>query len=583
MDGETVGVPESNMSLVVSSPEAGADTQSFKILPGLLRPWQPDGLFSRYGELRWPAGNLLVALCYFALGLAVSRYFSAYGLFPAPIWLPASVAVVAAMLGGWRMFPGLFLGSFLINFGVLDSSLPVATLISFANALGPVVAAEAIRRFEPDAGLFSKFSGVVVFIIFAVLLHPAITATGGTLALNLDGAGNLTAMTGTWVSWWLCDSGGTLSFAPCLLLWLRGDRIQETPVRALSRGDATVWAIVAIVVVALFALPPVPLALFAALPFLLVVPLSWIALRTSLRAAYTLVSLASVIAMAGTAAGVGPFHAPSAINPLQMAGELIALLTMTTLTIVALFRERCAAEEASRSKSMLLATTSHDLRTPLNAIIGFADLIRDRRFDSARHHEYASHIHSSGSLLLGMINEILDHAKIEAGKREIRPQWLDARAIADACIEIVAGRAAEKRQIVDVTAAATVRLYADELALRQILLNLLSNAIKFAGNEGRIEIRLTAGADGGAVLEVIDDGIGMDAEELAQAMRPFEQAGLGRRIHAERAHAEAGTGLGLAIVFRLAEMHGASFSISSAPNRGTNVRLGFPTAHSGGN
>lgn len=575
---ETVGVPQNIMSLVVSSPGTEADTQSFRILSSLLRPWQPDGLFSRHGELRWPVANLLVALCYFALGLAVGKYFSAYGLFPAPIWLPASVAIVAAMLGGWRMLPGLFLGSFLINFGFFDSSLVVATLISLANALGPIIAAEGIRRFEPDAGLFSKFSGVVVFIAFAVLLHPAITATGGTLALNLGGFDDLTALTGTWVSWWLCDSGGTLSFAPCLLLWLRRDQIQEMPVRALTRSDATVWVIVAGIVVALFALPPVPLALFAALPFLLVVPLSWIALRTSLRAAYTLVSLASVIAMAGTAAGVGPFHAPAAINPLQMAGELIALLTMTTLTIVALFRERCAAEEASRSKSMLLATASHDLRTPLNAIIGFADLIRDGRFDPQRHREYAGHIHSSGSLLLGMINEILDHAKIEAGKREIRPQWLDARAIADACIGIVAGRAAEKRQIIGVAAAASVRLYADELALRQILLNLLSNAIKFAHEEGRIEIRLNAGADGGVVLEVIDDGIGMDEEELTQAMRPFEQAGLGRR-----AHAEAGTGLGLAIVFRLAEMHGASFSISSAPNRGTAVRLGFPTGHSSDN
>ena len=265
MTGATVGVLKSIMSLVVSSPEAETHTENFRILgfrilPSLLRPWQPDGLFSRHGELRWPVGNILVALCYFALGLAVGKYFSAYGLFPAPIWLPASVAVVAAMLGGWRMFPGLFLGSFLINFSFFDSSLPVAVLISLTNALGPIIAAEGIRGFEPDAGLFSKFSGVVAFIAFAVVLHPAITATGGTLALNMGAPSDLTAMTGTWVSWWLCDSGGTLSFAPCLLLWLRGDQIAETPVRGLTRGDATVWVIVAIVVVALFALPPVPIA-----------------------------------------------------------------------------------------------------------------------------------------------------------------------------------------------------------------------------------------------------------------------------------------------------------------------------------
>ncbi|TDQ83227.1 signal transduction histidine kinase [Dongia mobilis] len=531
---------------------------------------QPD----RLGHLHWFGANLVAALLYFLLGLAVGKYFSAYGLFPAPIWLPASVAVVAAMLGGWRLAPGLFLGSMLINYGYFGSTLPVASLISLTNTLGPILAVALVRRLEPAEGIFSRFSGVVIFILGAVVLHPAITATGGTIALNLDGLHDFTALTGTWVSWWLCDSGGTLSFAPCLLLWLRGERGPEELKRPLTSTDRTVWVAVACVVIGLFALPPAPLALFATLPFLLVVPLSWIALKTSLRAAYTLVSLASVIAMAGTAAGVGPFHAPAATNPLQMAGELIVLLTMTTLTIVALFRERRAAEEASRSKSMLLATASHDLRTPLNAIIGFADLIRGDRDSRDQTREYASYIHSSGSLLLGLINEILDHAKIESGKREISPAWVDARMVAEACIGIVAGRAAEKRQVIGVAAESVVRLYADELALRQIILNLLSNAIKFADVEGRIEVRLGAGSDGGVYLEVADDGIGMDEEELIRALRPFEQGVGGRR------HGESGTGLGLAIVYRLAEMHGAGFSISSAQNRGTVVRISFPAGQS---
>lgn len=570
------------MSLATLSGSEPQFFTRFRDLDASVRHWLEPRL--RTGHARWFVGNLLAALCYFLLGLAVGQYFSAYGLFPAPIWLPSSVAVVAGMLGGWRMLPGLFLGSFLINYNFFGSTVLVATLISLTNALGPVIAAELICRFNGKAGFFNRFTGVVSFTACAVLLHPAITATGGTLALNLSGLADpasldMTALTRTWVSWWLCDSGGTLSFAPCLLLWLRGEQVPDAPPRPLTRTDITVWLLVAVTVIGLFVAPPAPIALFATLPFLFVVPLSWIALRTSLRAAYTLVSLASVIAMASTAAGLGPFHAPASINPLQMAGELIVLLTMTTLTIVALFRERCAAEEASRSKSMLLATASHDLRTPLNAIIGFADLMRGDHAvaDPARNREYAGHIHASGSMLLGMINEILDHAKIEAGKREINPQWLDARAIADACIGIVAGRAAEKSQLIGVQAAAEVRLYADELALRQILLNLLSNAIKFTDAGGRIEIRLSGTAEFGVVLEVADDGIGMNDEELTRALRPFEQAGLGRARDGD-----VGTGLGLAIVYRLAEMHGASFSISSAPNRGTTVRISFSAGHSSG-
>ncbi len=539
------------------------------VLPAWTEMLRADG-----GFLPRLGGNLAAALLYFLLGLAVGKYFAAYGLFPAPIWLPASIAIVAAMLGGWRFFPGLFLGSFLINYGFFDSSLLVASIISLSNALGPILAVVLLRRLNRSTALFSSFAGVVAFIFCAVLLHPVFTATGGTLALNLTGPSDITAITRTWVSWWLCDSGGTLSFAPCLLMWLGGERVPEESSRALTRQDRIVWLGVAIIVVSLFALPPAPIALFATLPFLLVVPLSWIALNTSLRAAYTLVSLASVIAMAGTAAGMGPFHAPASINPLQMAGELIVLLTMTTLTIVALFRERRAAEAATRAKSMLLATASHDLRTPLNAIIGFADLLRGSgrvALSEDRSRDYANHIHASGSLLLGMIDEILDHAKIEAGKRRIEPQMLDARAVVEACLAMLAPRAAEKNLQLGVVAPAEVTLHADELALRKILLNLLSNAVKFTEAGGQIDIRLMSLADGAGVLEGVADGVAMSEEELARVLLPFEQTGTGRKQ-------QGSTGLGLSIVVRLAELHGGKFSITSAPAKGTTVRISFPPA-----
>ncbi|WP_374377615.1 ATP-binding protein [Dongia sp.] len=539
-----------------------------------LRDW----LHADGGFMPCIGGNLAAALLYFLLGLAVGHYFAAYGLFPAPIWLPSSVAVVAAMLGGWRFFPGLFLGSFLINYGYFESSFFVAGLISLTNALGPILAIDLMRRWRGERSLFSTFAGIVAFILCAVILHPAITAGGGTLALNLGGvvdpAWDPDILFKTWTSWWLCDSGGTLSFAPCLLLWLDAERGPEETPRPLQRHERLVWVIVAAIVIGLFVAPPAHFALFATLPFLLVVPLSWIALSTSLRAAYTLVSLASVIAMAATAAGVGPFHAPVTINPLQMAGVLIVLFTMTVLTIVALFRERRAAEEATRAKSMLLATASHDLRTPLNAIIGFADLLRTptrQMLTLERVREYANDIHSSGSLLLGLIDEILDHAKIEAGKREIEPQFIDATGIAAACLDLLSGRAAGKQVSLAVKAQGANALFVDELAMRQILLNLVGNAVKFTEAGGSVEVRLAIRADGGGVVEVADTGVGMSDEELAQVLLPFEQAGSTRQR-------QGGTGLGLTIVLRLVEMHGGRLSISSAPGQGTTVRLSFPAA-----
>src|SRR5262249_25966933 len=109
----------------------------------------------------WAAGNILVTIVYYLFGYAVGTYFAAYGLFPAPMWLPASIALVAATIGGWRLLPGIFLGSVWINAGHFQEPLMVASQISLTNALGPVIGAMTIARLRPSCGLFTRFRGVV--------------------------------------------------------------------------------------------------------------------------------------------------------------------------------------------------------------------------------------------------------------------------------------------------------------------------------------------------------------------------------------------------------------------------------------
>ncbi|MET1026146.1 MAG: ATP-binding protein [Dongiaceae bacterium] len=530
---------------------------------------------SRGGLVYWMTANLAVAAAYYALGFAVGRYFAAYGLFPAPIWLPASVAIVAAVSGGLRLFPGIFLGSFLINHIDFASPVPIAAIISLGNAFGPILCAVLMRRWRPREGYFSRFSGVVVFVLFAVVLHPAITASGGIFALNLGKPLDFASAYRIWVGWWLCDSGGALSFAPTLLLWLGAERMPIGTKRQIGRQDLLVWSGVALVSLALFALPPLPMTLFTLVPFLLVVPLAWIALHTSLGAAYTLASLVSIIAMAGTAAGLGPFHAQGAINALQLAGLLIVLLTMNVLTIVALFCERRAAEEASLSKTMLLANASHDLKTPLNAIIGFADMMRQGVWgpiDNRHYRDYVDNIHASGSLLLNMIRDILDRARIETGKRKLTPKLIDTRPVIETCICMVEMQAKEKQiEIAFTPVVETCPLYADELALRQILLNLLSNAVKFTPPGGRVTIRQELVSRGGGAIEISDTGAGMTEAEQRIALEPFGQVAAASQAD--------GAGLGLPIVARLVELHGGRLSIASRPGKGTTIRVTFPGAH----
>ncbi|MCC6471185.1 MAG: MASE1 domain-containing protein [Alphaproteobacteria bacterium] len=536
------------------------------------------------GPRGWFAFNVLAAAAYSSFGLAVSWFFSAYSLFPSPIWLPSSVAVVAALAGGPRALPGLFVGSLVVNYLVFDPPLYEALIISATNALGPIAGAALTRYLQPGGGLFARFRGVVAFIGCNVLLHPALTAGGGTFAIGLnhglsgtplDGAG----LYSTWLSWWLSDSGGTLFFAPALLLWLGVEKPPTTvglaDAQVTERGDLAVWAAVAAISAALFAPLPHQGSIHWTLPFLLVLPVSWVALRMSLRAAYSLISLVAVIACVGTVAGYGPFRVPGAGNALQLVGLLVVILALNVLTIVALLTERRAAEETSKVKSQFLANMSHDLRTPLNAIIGFADMMRSETYgpmENRRYREYVDHIHESGLMLLGLMNDILDLSKIEAGRRDMKPEMLDWRQVVDAAMFMVRPRAEAKGIALDATAAPSVVVYADDLAFRQILLNLLSNAVKFTPRDGRVSVGLDMGPDGSSVLEVSDNGIGMDASEIRLALEPYGQV---REVTIGR---EPGTGLGLPISMRLAELHGGRLIIHSTRGKGTTVRVIFPPA-----
>ncbi|MDJ0387528.1 diguanylate cyclase [Roseomonas sp. E05] len=325
------------------------------------RLWpQPDAAWCpgwcRAGGARlWLGLNLAVMLGYLGLGCAVGRFFAAYGLFPSPIWLPAGLAAVAAMLGGWRLAPGLFAGSFLVNAIAFGSRPELAALISLGNMLGPLAGATLTRRFRPATGLFTRFGGVIAFLAGAVLLHAGLTAMGGTLAMWLLGDAPPQALPGIFSGWLLCDAGGTFYFAPSLALWLGVERTPSAPQGAgLRLLDGSVWLGTALLALVVFELDLPPRLPSAQLVFLLAVPLSWIALRISLRAAYSLLTLLCVIASAGTVAGHGPFQGEAVDNPMQSVGLLIVLCGMNILTLLALVSERREAELALAEANHLL-------------------------------------------------------------------------------------------------------------------------------------------------------------------------------------------------------------------------------------
>ncbi len=229
--------------------------------------------------------------------------------------------------------------------------------------------------------------------------------------------------------------------------------------------------------------------------------------------------------------------------------------------------------DANRHKSLFLANMSHELRTPLNAILGFSELLSDDttgRFDTDTRRRFLAQIHGSGQHLLGLINDILDLSKVEAGQMDLHKESLQVRAILETVLATIDPLARTKSISVDSQTEDLV-LVADEAKLRQMLLNLLSNAIKFTPSGGRVSIRAKP-VGPWIEISVTDTGIGIAKADLGRLFTEFQQldAGPGRE--------QEGTGLGLALTKRFAELHGGHVSVESEKGKGSTFILRLPTA-----
>ena len=336
----------------------------------------------------------------------------------------------------------------------------------------------------------------------------------------------------------------------------RAEQRRRTPMALLDRwfiGIGTAWATVVLIMVAVL-LAEILLYVFIA------------AFDVPAMMASSFVMAAVITVLVGT---------PIVVYSQFLIRKLIASRRAMRLMTEQLAVARDAAEAADQAKSKFLASMSHELRTPLNAIIGFSEVMRTELLGpmtNPRYRGYAKDINDSGQHLLGIVNDVLDLAKIESGTAQTRGEApVEPLPVIEAALRMIGPTAERERVAIESAIPDKLpALVVSERMLRQILLNLLSNAVKFTEAGGRVS--LTAGRlpVGGLSLAVADTGIGMTTEQVRIALTPFGQVDntLTRR--------HAGTGLGLPLAKAMVELHDGHMTVESRPGQGTTVTIEFP-------
>jgi signal transduction histidine kinase/DNA-binding NarL/FixJ family response regulator len=524
------------------------------------------------------------------------------------IWPASGIALAAVLLFGRRVWPGIWLGSFVVNNWVeYGSGHPLSAgrvaaasaLIGLGATVGTLAGAAMLRRTAGDGGVLDSAAGVIRFLVLGAMLSSVVSPTVGVASLCAFGVQPWALYGPSWWTWWLGDTTGVLVVAPLMLSWWPLPHAAATVAERLEAGLAF-GLLFASSLLAFWGRYPL---VYAVIPILV-----WISVRCGFTGATAASFVVSSVAIVGTIAGRGPFANESLTlnESLLMTQLFLGVVATTTLLLTAAVVERKraetalraahdeldarvrertaeladsnvalreakeAAERSDRAKSSFLANMSHELRTPMNAVLGFAQLLdRDHSLgDEQRRH--IDVILGSGEHLLGLINDVLSLAQIEAGKASLADAPFDLVRMLGGLEAMVRLRAEAKglRLRFDLAPDLPAVVAGDEGKLRQMLLNLLGNAVKFTD---RGEVRLAASwRDGQALFEVEDTGPGVGETEAERLFEPFYQAAAGRR--------REGTGLGLAITRNYARLMGGDVTVRSVPGAGATFTARVPLA-----
>jgi len=529
-------------------------------------------------QLRSSSGLLrisIVTLIYFVVGkfglMLASLHASA-----SPVWPSTGIALAAILVLGYRVWPGIFIGAFLVNVttaGDVATSLAIAT----GNTLEALAGAWLVIRFARGKNFCDRPQDVFKFALVAAT-STIISPLFGVTSLAFAGFADWTHYGAIWLTWWLGDVTGDLVFAPLVVLWSVG--LQQ----GWNKKEATEVGVLFLLLVLLSGV------VFAGwlemssrnypITFICGPIVIWTAFRFRPLETATGIFILSAIAVWGTLHGFGPFVRETENQSLIALQLWIAVLTITAMALSAgmaerrrieqeLQQQKSVVETANRTKDHFLAMLSHELRTPLTPVISALDSLETEPTQTEDAKASLAMIRRNIELETQLIDDLLDFTRIARDKMQLRFASIDAHQAVSNVVEICRAEARSKRLQVHVNLRANQHhVTADSAKFQQIIWNLLKNAIKFTPEGGDITISSDNPSESVFNVSVHDTGIGVEPEVMQRIFDPFEQ---GNRSFEHRV---GGLGLGLAISKSLAQAHGGTLTAQSdGSNRGSTFTL----------
>lgn len=477
------------------------------------------------------------------------------------VWPSTGLALAALRLFGFRLWPGVFLGAWVVN-AWTGAPVAVAFGIAVGNTLEAVLGTYALLRFAGSQGTFESLRQVLALILGAAALSTLVSTTVGVASLSLGGIVRSPYQAiDTWRAWWVGDVLGDLVVAPLLLTWFgRGEPVRLS---AASWAEAAFLAtLIGLASWAVFFRPSMPIYPFES-PYILFPLFVWAALRFELRGATLATALASALAIWGTVRESGPFARE------QLASGLLALQTfmgcaaITPLIVAGVSMDRA---RAVRSSETFLATVSHDLKNPLNSLLMSGESLVRKPPTQATIEKHHLLLKRSVDRMMRLITDLLDAAAIEQGRLTIDLRTEDSRALVSEVVDLMRPLASAKSLDLRVQQVDSIDVVCDRGRVVQVLSNAIGNSIKFCAAQSSITVQVKR-IEEGACFSVQDTGPGIAVGDLPHVFERYWRA---------KSAAGGGSGLGLFIARGIVEAHRGRIWMESKLGSGCTLRFTLP-------